>query len=118
MSILFENTKQLMKESRLSVKETLFMKDSVITLSEKLTPYIYSLKDGNTIEDKVNIFLIMGMFVSKTISLEKAAELADKSIWEFIDILKKYEIPWGEYTEEEAELDEIAITKLSEGAYE
>ena len=57
------------------------MKDSVITLSDKLTPYIYTMKDGDTIEDKVNIFLIVGMFASKTISLEKAAELAGKSIF-------------------------------------
>ena len=100
MNIIVENTKNLMDESRLSVKESLFMKDSVIILSEKLTPYIYSMKDGNTIEDKVNIFLIMGMFASKTITLEKAAELADKTIWEFLDILKKYDSPWGEATEE------------------
>lgn len=118
MNIIVEKTKDLMKESRLSVKETLFMKDSVIILSEKLTPYIYSLKDGNTIEDKVNIFLIMGMFASKTITLEKAAELADKTIWEFLDILKKYDIPWGEATEEGAEMDDMAIAKLSEGVHE
>lgn len=105
-------------EIELNGMEALFMKDSVITLSDKLTPYIYTMKDGNTVEEKVNIFLIIGMFVSKTISLEKAAELADKSIWDFVDILKRYQIPWGEYTEEGAELDEIAITKLSEGVYE
>ena len=68
------------------------MKDSVITLSDKLTPYIYTMKDGDTIEDKVNIFLIVGMFASKTISLEKAAELAGKSICDFVDFFKKYQI--------------------------
>ena len=115
MSIIVENAKDLLNETRSSVKENLFMKDSIIILSEKLTPYIYSMKDGNTVEDKVNIFLIMGMFASKTITLEKAAELADKTIWEFIDILKKYDIPWGEITEEGAEMDDIAIAKLSEG---
>lgn len=115
MNIIVEKTKDLIKESQLSVKETLFMKNSVIILSEKLTPYIYSLKDGNTIEDKVNIFLIMGMFASKTITLEKAAELADKTIWEFMDLLEKYDIPWGEATEEGVEMDDIAIAKLSEG---
>lgn len=93
------------------------MKDSVITLSDKLTPYIYTMKDGDTIEDKVNIFLIVGMFASRTISLEKAAELAGKSIWDFVDFLKKYQIPWGEYTEDGAELDNISIEKLSKGGY-
>lgn len=93
------------------------MKDSMVTLSDKLTPYIYSMRDGNTMEDKVNIFLVIGMFVSKTISLEKAAELAGKSIWDFVDFLKKYQIPWGEYTEEAAELDDVAIAKFSERIY-
>lgn len=85
------------------------MKDPVITLSDKLTPYIYTMKDGNTIEDKVNIFLIMGMFASKTISLEKASELTGKSICDFVDFLKKYQIPWGEYTEEGAETKNLSV---------
>lgn len=94
------------------------MKNSVITLSDKLTPYIYTLKDGNTIEDKANIAIVMGLFASKIISLEKAAELANENIWDFIDLLKMYNIPWGEYTKESAEMDSTTIDRLSKGVYE
>ena len=51
------------------------------------------------------------------ITLEKAAELADKSVWNFIDILKEHQIPWGEYTEEDMQMDEFAIKKLAGGMY-
>jgi predicted HTH domain antitoxin len=76
------------------------------------------MSDGQSAEDKANIFMIIGMFTTKTVSLEKAAELAGKSIWDFIEILKKYDIPWGTYTQESQNLDDITIAKLTGGLYE
>lgn len=89
-----------------------------LTISDKVTPYIYSMTEGNDISEKANIFMVIGMFAAKTVSLEKAAELAEKSVWEFIDILKSYSIPWGEYTELDSKLDEISLSKLGDKAYE
>lgn len=45
------------------------------------------------IHDKLQVTLAIGMFVSKEISLAKAAQLAQKDIEEFMNILKNLEIP-------------------------
>lgn len=88
-----------------------------IMISEDLVPYLYTIKEGDTIEDKANIIMVIGMFASKVLTLEKAAELVGESVWEFIDLLKKYQIPWGEYTRDTAQMDEIALKKLDGGFY-
>jgi predicted HTH domain antitoxin len=87
------------------------------TISETFTPYIYSMSDGQSVGDKANIFMVIGMYATKTVSLEKAAELVDKSIWDFIEILKKYNIPWGDYTQESHNFDDITIAKITGGVY-
>lgn len=51
------------------------------------------------------------------ITLEKAAELAGKRVWNFIDTLKEHQIPSGEYTEEDMQMDKLAIKKLAGGMY-
>lgn len=89
-----------------------------IKISKELIPYVCTIKDGETVTDKVNLSVILGLFVSKVITLEKASELAGKSIWDFMEILKTCHIPWGECTEEEIQMDEIAIEKLMGGFYE
>ena len=48
------------------------------------------------------------------VTLEKAAELAGKNIWDFMDFLKAHDIPWSRYSEEEMQMDELAIANLSE----
>ena len=48
------------------------------------------------------------------ITLEKAAELTGKSIWDFIDILKVYGIPWGEYEVDDMDTDDRFLSKLGE----
>lgn len=89
-----------------------------VKIAEELVPYLYTIKDGKTVTDKVTVSIVLGLFVSKTITLEKAAELSGKSIWEFVDFLKVCGIPWGEYTEEDMEMDDVSINKILEGAYE
>ena len=51
--------------------------------------------------------------MSGIVTLEKAAELAGKSIWDFMDFLKAHDIPWSSYSEEEIQMDELAIANLS-----
>lgn len=88
-----------------------------IKISQELVPYICTIKDGETVTDKVNLSLILGLFASQVITLEKAAEFAGKSVWDFMEILKSYHIPWGEYTEDEMQMDEIALGKIAGGFY-
>lgn len=88
-----------------------------IKISEELIPYLYTIKDGKTVSEKVTLSVVLGLFLSKTITLEKAAELAGKSIWDFIDILKEQQISWGEYSDDAFQMDDHALNKLSEGYY-
>lgn len=93
------------------------IKKQGIVVSEDLAPYLYTIKDGTTLNDKATLSVILGLFVAKTITLEKAAELAGKSIWDFLDILKVYQIPWGEYGSEDLEMDEAVLGRLTGGIY-
>lgn len=93
------------------------IKNVEISITEDLVPYLYMLKDGKTISDKLTFSAVVGLFAAKTITLEKAAELTGKNIWDFVDILKSYQIPWGEYTEESLQMDAVALEKLTGGFY-
>ncbi|MGO5019240.1 UPF0175 family protein [Roseburia faecis] len=84
-----------------------------ITISEDLVPYLYTLKDGKTVSDKITLSAVVGLFASKVVTLEKAAELTGKSVWDFIDILKAYGIPWSDYTEEDLQMDDMVLEKLA-----
>jgi len=53
-----------------------------------------------TFADKLQLSLAIGMFVSRDISLAKAAQLANKNLFEFMNILKSLGIPSAVYTEE------------------
>lgn len=88
-----------------------------ITIKENVLPYLQVIREGDNVADKANLSIIIGLFVSKTVTLEKAAELAGKNIWEFVDILKDCHIPWGEYTEDAQEMDELAMKKLAGDIY-
>lgn len=41
-----------------------------IVVSEKLAPYLYTIKDGTTLNDKATLSVIIGLFVARTITLE------------------------------------------------
>ena len=71
--------------------------------------------NGKNIEDKVRLSLAIGMFVDRTVTLERAAELAGKPLANFIDVLRSKKIPWMEYTAEHLEEDEQAIRKYVDG---
>ena len=51
------------------------------------------------------------MFVEKTVTLERASELAGKPISNFIQLLRSKNIPWMDYTDEHMDEDDYAIKK-------
>ena len=59
-----------------------------VEIPKTLLPYLYTMKAGKTMDDKVTISIVAGMFVSGIVTLEKAAELAGKNIWDFILLLR------------------------------
>lgn len=93
------------------------IRDSDIKVSKELIPYICTIKDGETITDKVNLPLILGLFASQVVTLKKASELAGKSVRDFIEVLKTYHVLWGEYTGEEMQMDHLVINKITGGFY-
>ncbi|MCI8606281.1 MAG: hypothetical protein HFG72_05440 [Hungatella sp.] len=69
-------------------------KNVEVTISKELIPYLYTIQTVETVQDKVTLSVAIELFVSGTITLEKAAELAEKSIWDFMDLLKVCNISW------------------------
>ena len=53
------------------------------------------------------------MFLSNQATLAKSAELAQKSIWDFIEVLKALRISWGEYSEDSLQMDELTLSRLA-----
>jgi len=70
--------------------------------------------EGKNLDAKVKISLAIGLYVEKQVTLARAADLAGKSLGEFIDLLRSKNIPWMEYTDEHLKDDEQAIQKLLE----
>ena len=86
------------------------MNTDKIKLNEDLTAFMNRLAFlGDSLEEKVNVSLAISLFAGKQASLAKAAELANKSLADFMDILKKINIPWCEYTEDMKNADDLAI---------
>ena len=63
------------------------------------------LRGIEEIKKKLKASLAIILFQEKTISLGKAAKLAEMSRVKFIELLKKYDLPAYEYTEEDFEKD-------------
>jgi hypothetical protein len=58
-----------------------------IYIKPEFYPYLVESKVGKTINEKVNLSITIFLFTAKKITLAKAAELSDKSVREFIDLL-------------------------------
>ncbi|OGO81851.1 MAG: hypothetical protein A2Y21_01625 [Clostridiales bacterium GWC2_40_7] len=86
------------------------MNTDKIKLNEDLTVFINRLAFlGSSLEEKVNVSLAISLFAGKQVSLARAAELANKSLADFMDILKRINIPWCEYTDDMKNSDDLAI---------
>jgi len=70
-------------------------------------------KKETKINDKLQLSLAIGMFISQEISLAKAAELSKRNLVDFMDILKERDIPSFSYTEDMLEDD----VKFAVGEY-
>ncbi|MCL2048323.1 MAG: UPF0175 family protein [Defluviitaleaceae bacterium] len=55
---------------------------------------------GSATSDKMQILLAIGLFVTKEVSLARAAELAGQTLVEFMGTLKFFGIPSLVYTDE------------------
>ena len=86
------------------------MNTETVKLDKDIAMFINRLAFlGENLEERVNVSLAIGLFVEKQVSLAKAAELSNKILPEFMDILKKINLPWCDYTEEMKKADDLAI---------
>lgn len=86
------------------------MNTDKMKLNEDLMVFISRLAFlGSSLEEKVNVSLAISLFAGKQVSLARAAELANKSLADFMDILKRINIPWCEYTDDMKNSDDLAI---------
>ncbi|MCK4662221.1 MAG: UPF0175 family protein [Bacteroidales bacterium] len=74
-------------------------------------PFIQKTDLGKNINDKLKISLSIGLFIAEAVSLEKAAQLAGKSLADFIEMLISKNIFWHDYKEENLKSDNQAIQK-------
>ena len=83
-----------------------------ISLPGDFLPLLNQWESEININHRVQIILAIGLFLEKKVTLARAAELSEKSLGEFVDILSERGIAWMEYTDEDKHLDDIAIDKL------
>lgn len=83
-----------------------------VSIKPEFYPYLVQSEIGNSLDDKVNTSIAIFLFTDKKVTLARAAELADKSIREFIDILISHNIPWLEYSEDHKTEDDDAISHI------
>lgn len=82
-----------------------------INLKDDFKEVFKSGSNGN-LNDNISTSLAIAAFIEKRVTLARAAELAEKSLAEFIDILLKYNISWMEYTDETFKEDQETLEKL------
>jgi predicted HTH domain antitoxin len=97
-------------------KEWIILQNINLSMPDDILFEVKSLPmQEKNINDKLQVALAVGMFVSKEISLAKAAQLARKDIEEFIYFLAKLDIPSIVYTEDMLE-DDLQFAKVTEEA--
>lgn len=87
-------------------------RNNAVIIPEDILPLLDDLAHGDSLDENVRISIAMSLFVAKSVSLARAAEIAELSLNDFIYTLKLKNIPWGEYTDEDINEDEIALKDL------
>jgi predicted HTH domain antitoxin len=87
-------------------------RENAVVIPQDILPLLDDLAHGNSLDENVRISISISLFVAKSVSLARAAEIAQLSLNDFIYTLKLKNIPWGEYTDEDLIEDEIAIKDI------
>ncbi|PRR86329.1 UPF0175 family protein [Clostridium luticellarii] len=80
-----------------------------LNISNDLIPLIEDLGLSRSLNDNIKISIAIALFTSRSVSLARAAEIAEMGLSDFMTLLKNKNIPWNEYTEDEFHMDEIAV---------
>lgn len=85
-----------------------------VIIKKEFIPLLLNSNKERTIDEKVNLSLAIFLYTEKSVTLERASELAGKSVKEFVKILIQHSIPWAEYTEEHKRQDDNTIQFILE----
>lgn len=66
------------------------------------------------LEERIKIAFVIDLFRQGVVTLSKAAQVCNMSIYKFMNVLKERDIPAFEYDEEEYQQDKKAIAKYKE----
>jgi len=81
------------------------MQNVSLTFPNDLMYEVKALPSNAGVNEKIQTYLAIGLFVSRAVSLARAAELAGQTLMEFMGTLKFLGIPAVTYTEEMLEED-------------
>ncbi|KAF0143863.1 MAG: putative small protein [Nitrospirae bacterium] len=70
-------------------------------------------ESDNVVRESIALFL----FQKKLVSIGKAAELANMSLAQFMELLRSLKIPQAEYTEDDLAADMATIKRLRRGKH-
>jgi len=87
-----------------------------IDLPQDIIFVMRGLEKPEDVKRKMKMALAILLFQEKSISLGKAAELADVSRVRFMEALKEHGLPSYEYSEKDFKRDQEAIVKYREEA--
>ncbi len=79
-----------------------------VGINPEFLPFLKE-KNEDLINSDVNLSLAMYLFTAKRITLARAAELAGKSLSDFIQVLIDHNIHWAEYTDDHKKQDDETI---------
>ena len=82
-----------------------------VSIPNEFLPLLKHLSAGKSVDETIRLSLAISLFVERAVTLERAAELSGLSLTEFMSVLQKKGIAWGEYTEEHFLQDQIFIKK-------
>ncbi len=75
---------------------------------------VFKSETDDALYENIETSLAIAAFVEKRVTLARAAELANKGLSDFINLLSKYNIPWMEYTEEAFREDQEVLKELKD----
>jgi predicted HTH domain antitoxin len=82
-----------------------------ITLKEDFRD-VFKSETDDVLNKNIEVSLAIAALIEKRVTLARAAELANKGLSDFINLLQKYNIPWMEYTEETFREDQEVLKEL------
>lgn len=83
-----------------------------LALSNDVIELLEDLGQTKAPDKNIKVAIATALFTSRSISLGRAAEIAEVALADFISILNHKNIPWNEYTEYGLNLDKAFMNDI------